>query len=80
MKIMRIKIELIRIAGVHTETGLTAIRIECAFSQSTCIGGLKPVWDQSSYYVVLRVCCYICALTFDKQINETLGINQWLAA
>ena len=43
MKVMRIGSELIRIVCVHTECALTAIRIECAFSQSTSIGGLKPV-------------------------------------
>ena len=43
MKVMRIGAELIRIVCVHTECALTAIRIECAFSQSTSIGGLKPV-------------------------------------
>ena len=40
-KIMRIKIELIRIVSIHTECALTAIRFESAFSQSTSIGGLK---------------------------------------
>ena len=44
MKVMRIGSELIRIACIHTECALTAIRIECASSQSTSIGGLKPVW------------------------------------
>ena len=43
MKVMRIGGELIRIVCVHTECALTAIRIECAFDQSTSIGGLKPV-------------------------------------
>ena len=43
MKVMRIRGELIRIVCVHTECALTAIRIEWAFSQSTSIGGLKPV-------------------------------------
>ena len=43
MKAMRIGSELIRIACIHTECALTAIRIKCAFSQSTSIGGLKPV-------------------------------------
>ena len=43
MKVMRIGSELIRIVCVYTECALTAIRIECAFSQSTFIGGLKPV-------------------------------------
>ena len=43
MKIMRIESELIRTTCVHTECALTAILIECAFSQSTFIGGLKPV-------------------------------------
>ena len=43
MKVMRIGSELIRIACVHTECALTAIRIEFALSQSTSIGGLKPV-------------------------------------
>ena len=41
MKVMRIGGELIRIVCVHTEFALTAIRIECAFGQSTSIGGLK---------------------------------------
>ena len=43
MKVMRIGSELIRIACVHIECALTAIRIEFALSQSTSIGGLKPV-------------------------------------
>ena len=43
MKVMRIGGELIRIVCVHTECALTSIRIECAFGQSTSIGGLKPV-------------------------------------
>ena len=43
MKVMRIGGELIQIVCVHTECALTAIRIECAFGQSTSIGGLKPV-------------------------------------
>ena len=41
MKVMRIGSELIHIVCVHTECALTTIRIECAFSQSTSIGGLK---------------------------------------
>ena len=41
MKVMHIGSELIRIVCVHTECALTAIRIECAFGQSTSIGGLK---------------------------------------
>ena len=41
MKVMRIGGELIRIVCVHTECALTAIRIECAFGQSTSIGDLK---------------------------------------
>ena len=43
MKVMRIGSELIRIVCIHTECVLTAIRIECAFSKSTSIGGLKAV-------------------------------------
>ena len=43
MKVMCIGSELIHIVCVHTECALTAIRIECAFNQSTSIGGLKPV-------------------------------------
>ena len=43
MKVMRIGGELIRIVCVHTECALTAICIECAFGQSTSIGGLKQV-------------------------------------
>ena len=42
MKIMHIESELIRITCIHTECALTTICIECAFSQSTSIGGLKP--------------------------------------
>ena len=41
MKVMRISSELIHIVCVHTECALTTIHIECAFSQSTSIGGLK---------------------------------------
>ena len=41
MKVMRIGSELIHIVCVHTECALTTIRIECAFGQSTSIGGLK---------------------------------------
>ena len=41
MKVMHIGGELIHIVCVHTECTLTAIRIECAFGQSTSIGGLK---------------------------------------
>ena len=37
MKVMRIGSELICIVCVHTECVLTAIHIECAFSQSTSI-------------------------------------------
>ena len=41
MKVMCIERELICIICVHTECALTAIRIECAFGQSSSIGGLK---------------------------------------
>ena len=41
MKVMHIGSELIHIVCVHTECALTAIRIECAFGQSTSIDGLK---------------------------------------
>ena len=41
MKVMRIGGELIHIVCVHTECALTAVRIECAFGQSTSIGSLK---------------------------------------
>ena len=41
MKVMHIGSELIHIVCVHTECTLTAIRIECAFGQSTSIDGLK---------------------------------------
>ena len=43
MKVMCIGNELIRIVGVHTECTLATIRNECAFRQSTSIGGLKMV-------------------------------------
>ena len=46
MKIMCIGNELICIACIHTECALTAIHFECAFSQSTSISGLVPVWRQ----------------------------------
>ena len=46
-KIMRIKCESIRIARIHTEAALTAMRIQCAFGQSTSIGGLKPVCNRN---------------------------------
>ena len=41
MKVMSIGGELIHIVCVHTECVLAAIRIECAFGQSTSIGDLK---------------------------------------
>ena len=47
MKIMRIKFESIRISSIHTESALTAMRIQFAFSQSTSIGGLKPVCNHN---------------------------------
>ena len=47
MKIMRIKFESIRIMSIHTEAALTAMRIQFAFSQSTSIGGLKPVCNHN---------------------------------
>ena len=43
MKVMCIESELICIVCVLTECALTTIHIECAFSQSTSIGGLKSV-------------------------------------
>ena len=42
-EVIRIGNKLIRIVCVHTECALTAIHIEWAFSQSTSIGGLKPL-------------------------------------
>ena len=44
MKVMCIESELFCIVCVHTECALTITRIECAFSQSTSIDGLKLVW------------------------------------
>ena len=41
MKVIRIGSELSIVCVQHTECALTAIHIECAFSQSTSIGGLK---------------------------------------
>ena len=43
MKVMHIGSKLIHIVCVHTECALIAIQIECAFSQSTSMDGLKPV-------------------------------------
>ena len=61
MKVMRIGGELIRIVCVHTECALTAIRIECAFGQSTSIGGLKPVWRRIASSPELMRVLYIRA-------------------
>ena len=44
MKVMCIGSKLIHIACIHTECALTAICIECSFSQSTYIGSLMLVW------------------------------------
>ena len=56
MKVMHIGSELIHIVCVHTECALTAIRIECAFGQSTSIGGLKPDWTRiASLRELMRV-------------------------
>ena len=43
MKVMSIGKQLIHTVCVHTECTFTGIYIECAFSQSTSIGDLKPV-------------------------------------
>ena len=45
--------ELIYIACIHTECVLTTIHIECAFSQSTSMGGLKLVSYQIAGYASL---------------------------
>ena len=42
-KIMRIASELICIVYVHPKLALTVVYFEFVFSQSTSIGGLKPV-------------------------------------
>ena len=44
IKMMSIRSKLICIVWVHTECILTTICFEGAFSQSTYIGSLKPVW------------------------------------
>ena len=60
MKVMHIEGELIRIVCICTECALTAIRIECAFSQSTSIGGLKLVWRRIESLPQLIRVLYIC--------------------
>ena len=54
MKVMCIGSESICIVSAHTEYALTVIRIECAFSQTSIIGGLMLVWRQiaSSYEIM----------------------------
>ena len=61
MKVKCIEGELICIVYVYTECALTAIRIECAFSQSTSIGGSKPVWRRIESLPQLMRVLYICA-------------------
>ena len=77
-----IKSELIRIACVHTECALTAIRIEFAFSQSTSIGGLKPISYRidviaSSTYrrVIYCACHYNCAISKSSRIERENNIK-----
>ena len=61
MKIMCIESKLICIICVHTKCALTAIYFECAFSQSTSIGGLKPVWMWITLWCeIIRVLYFMC--------------------
>ena len=61
MKVMHIEDELICIVYFHAECALTSIRIECTFSQSTSIGGLKPVWKRIESLPQLMQVLYIRA-------------------
>ena len=74
MKIMRIESKLICITCVHTECALTAILIECAFSQTTSIGGLKPVSTelQRLHYrpVIYYVHQFNCAISKSSRIKQ----------
>ena len=67
--------KLICIVCVHTECALTAIRIECAFSQSTSIGGLKSVWRwigswRKIFQVLYFACDRLCEETSDEARNN----------
>ena len=68
---MRIGSELIRIVCVHTECSLTAIRIECAFGQSTSIDGLKAnciIMGINAGIIYLRD--RLCMETSNKERNN----------
>ena len=71
---MRIESELICITCVHTECALTAIRIECAFSQFTSIGGLKPVLTElvrlHHHPVIYYARQYNCAISKSNRIKQ----------
>ena len=62
-KIMHIGSELICTVYVGTEFALTAIHFEFAFSQSTSIGGLKPVWGWIVCAYEVMWVRYICMIS-----------------
>ena len=74
MKIMCIESELICITCVHTECALIAIHIECAFSQFTSIGGLKPVSTELLRLhhcpIIYYVRHYNCAISESSRIKQ----------
>ena len=78
MKIVRMQSELIRITCVHIECALTAIRIECAFSQSTSIGCLKPVLNELQrlhhHPVIYYAGQYNCAIIESSRIKQKNNI------
>ena len=64
---------VIRIVCVHTECALTAIRIECTFSQSTSIGYLKVnciiTWNNAGV-IFLRVIGYMKKPAIRQEITS----------
>ena len=76
MKVMRIGSKLIRIVCIHTEYALTTIRIECAFGQSTSIGGLKVnciITEINVGVIYLRMIDCTMKRTIRKETSVTLN-------
>ena len=79
MKVMHIGGELIRIVCVHTECALTAVRIECAFGQSTSIGGLKPVAsleqrrNQAKCIIFYKILNNMVSVNFNHYLQQSIS-------
>ena len=72
---MSIESKLIHIVYIHTECSLTAIHFECAFSQSTSIGGLKS-FEGELHRDVKQCNCYNFACNhLHKQLNDKARNN-----